>query len=41
MIGDDVISKKAFTEFGDRAVRAISLRNAQLPVTEVSEVLEM
>ncbi|MGN6195190.1 MAG: Mrp/NBP35 family ATP-binding protein [Ginsengibacter sp.] len=41
MIGDDIISKKAFMEFGDRAVRAISLRNAQLPVTKVTEVLEM
>ena len=41
MIGDDEISKKAFTEFGDKAIRAISMRNAQLPVTEVSEILEM
>jgi hypothetical protein len=39
MIGDDEISKKAFTEFGQNAVRAISIRNAQLPVTEVSEIL--
>lgn len=41
MLGDDAISKKAFTEFGDNAIRAISMRNAQLPITEVSEVLEM
>ncbi len=40
MIGDDEISKQAFTEFGDNAVRAISMRNAQLPATEVSEILE-
>lgn len=41
VIGDDVISKNAFAEFGDNAVRAISMRNAQFPVTEVSEVLEI
>ena len=40
MIGDDEISKQAFTEFGDNAVRAISMRNAELPATEVSEILE-
>ncbi|MEO8821143.1 MAG: Mrp/NBP35 family ATP-binding protein [Ginsengibacter sp.] len=40
MIGDDELSKKAFTAFGDNAVRAISMRNAQLPVTKVSEILE-
>jgi ATP-binding protein involved in chromosome partitioning len=39
MIGDDEISKKAFTDFGDNAIRAISMRNAQLPATEVTEVL--
>jgi ATP-binding protein involved in chromosome partitioning len=41
MIGDDEISKKAFTDFGDNAIRAISMRNAQLDATEVSEVLVM
>lgn len=41
MIGDDPVSKKAFTEFGDNAIRAISMRNAQLAATEVSEVLEV
>lgn len=41
MLGDDAVSKKAFTEFGDNAIRAISMRNAQLPATEVSEVLEV
>jgi ATP-binding protein involved in chromosome partitioning len=40
MIGDDAISKEAFIEFGDNAARAISMRNAQLPATEVSEILE-
>ncbi len=41
MISDDEISKKAFIEFSDNAVRGIAMRNAQLPVTEVTEVLEM
>ena len=41
MIGDDEISKKAFTDFGDNAIRAISMRNARLDATEVSEVLVM
>lgn len=39
VIGDDVVSKNAFAEFGDNAVRAISMRNAKLPVTEMSEIL--
>ena len=41
MISDDEISKNAFTEFSDNAVRGIAMRNAQLPVTEVSEIFEM
>ena len=41
MIGDDEIAKKAFIEFSDNAVRGIAMRNAQLPVTEVVEVLEV
>lgn len=41
MLGDDAVSKKAFTEFGDNAIRAISMRNAQVAATEVSEVLEV
>jgi ATP-binding protein involved in chromosome partitioning len=40
MIGDDEISKQAFTEFSDNTVRGISMRNAQMPKTEVSEILE-
>ncbi len=40
MVGDDEISKKAFIEFSDNAIRGIAMRNAQLPATEVSEVLE-
>ncbi|HET7115083.1 MAG TPA: Mrp/NBP35 family ATP-binding protein [Hanamia sp.] len=41
MLGDDAVSKKAFTEFGDNAIRAISMRNAQVAATEVSEALEV
>jgi ATP-binding protein involved in chromosome partitioning len=39
MIGDDQISRNAFMEFSDNAVRGIAMRNAQLPATEVSEIL--
>lgn len=41
MIGDDEISKKAFIEFSENAIRGISMQNAKLPVKEVSEILEM
>ncbi len=41
MMGDDEISKNAFIELSDNAIRGISMRNAQLPATEVSELLEM
>ena len=40
MIGDDEISKKAFMEFADNAIRGISMKNALLPSEEVSETLE-
>jgi ATP-binding protein involved in chromosome partitioning len=40
MMSDDEISKNAFIEFSDNAIRGIAMRNAQLPVTEVSEVLQ-
>lgn len=40
MIGDDEISKKAFTEFSDNAIRGIAMRNAQVPLPEASEILE-
>jgi ATP-binding protein involved in chromosome partitioning len=40
MIGDDEISKKAFRQFAGSAARGIAMRNAQLPSTEVQEVLE-
>ena len=41
MIGDDEISKQAFIEFSDNTVRGISMRNAQMPKTEVTEILEV
>ena len=41
MMGDDVISKKAFMDFADNAIRGIAMRNAEMPATEVSEVLEV
>ena len=40
MIGDDIISRNAFIEFADNAVRGISMKNAFLPSEEVSETLE-
>ena len=40
MMSDDVISKQAFIDFAANATRGISMRNAELPATEVSEVLE-
>ena len=40
MAGDDEISKKPFVEFSDNVIRGIAMRNAQLPATEVTEVLE-
>jgi ATP-binding protein involved in chromosome partitioning len=40
MIGDDKVSRKAFTEFGENAIRGISIRNAQMPATKITEVLE-
>ena len=39
MMSDDEISKKAFEEFTSNAVRSISMRNANLPATEIQEVL--
>jgi len=40
MMSDDEISKNAFIKFSDNAIRGIAMRNAQLPATEVSEVLQ-
>jgi ATP-binding protein involved in chromosome partitioning len=41
MMSDDEISKQSFIEFSENAVRGIAMRNAELPATEVSEVLEV
>jgi ATP-binding protein involved in chromosome partitioning len=41
MMADDEIAKKAFIEFSENTVRGIAMRNAELPATEVSEVLEV
>jgi hypothetical protein len=39
-MSDDETSKDAFIEFSDNVIRGIAMRNAQLPATEVSEVLQ-
>jgi ATP-binding protein involved in chromosome partitioning len=39
MVGDDEITKKAFTEFAGNAVRGIAMRNANMAPTQVQEVL--
>ena len=35
MVSDEEITKKAFEEFSAAAVRSISMRNAELPATEL------
>ncbi|MFC4262145.1 Mrp/NBP35 family ATP-binding protein [Ferruginibacter yonginensis] len=40
MVSDDVITKKAFENFGHNTVRGIAMRNANLPATEIQEILE-
>jgi len=39
MAGDDEVTKKAFTEFTDAAVRSISMRNAEIPATQTLEIV--
>jgi hypothetical protein len=39
MMSDDEISKQAFIDFASNATRGIAMRNAEMPATEVSEVL--
>ena len=41
MISDDAVSKQAFLDFAANATRGIAMRNAEMPATEVSEVLEV
>ena len=40
MVSDEAISKKAFEEFTGNAVRGIAMRNANMPATEIQEILE-
>jgi ATP-binding protein involved in chromosome partitioning len=39
MVGDDAVTKKAFRRFAGATVRSISMRNANLPQTEVVHVV--
>lgn len=41
MMSDDMVSKQAFIDFAANATRGIAMRNAEMPATEVSEVLEV
>jgi ATP-binding protein involved in chromosome partitioning len=40
MVSDDLITKQAFEEFAAAAARSISMRNANMSATEVSQVVE-
>jgi len=40
MVSDEAVSKKAFEEFMANAVRGIAMRNANMPATEIQEILE-
>ena len=40
MVGDDAITKKAFADFADNAIRSISMRNAHLGAERVAAVIE-
>ena len=40
MVSDDPVSKKAFEEFAGNAVRSIAMRNANMPATQIQEILE-
>ncbi len=39
MLGDDEVSKKAFGEFAGNVARGIAMRNANMPATEIQEVI--
>ena len=39
MMGDDLITKKAFEDFTAMAVRSIAMRNAQMPKTTALEFI--
>lgn len=40
MVGDDIISKKAFFDFAGQAVRGIAMRNANLAPTEIQAIVQ-
>ena len=40
MVGNEEITKKAFTDFASAAVRSISMRNANMSATEVVQMVE-
>ncbi len=40
MVGDDVLTQKAFRDFASMAVRNIALRNANLPKTQMIEMIK-
>jgi ATP-binding protein involved in chromosome partitioning len=40
MVGNDAITQKAFRRFAGSTIRSIAMRNANIPVTEVVEVVE-
>ena len=39
MVGDDAVTKEAFTRFAENAIRSIAMRNANIEATKVVEVL--
>jgi len=39
MVSDDALTRKAFMDFTDNAVRAIAMRNANLEPTEIQEIV--
>lgn len=39
MVSDDAITKKAFIDFAGNAARGIAMRNANMPATQVQEIL--
>jgi ATP-binding protein involved in chromosome partitioning len=39
MVGDDDITRAAFSEFASNTIRSISMRNANLEATKVVEVV--
>jgi ATP-binding protein involved in chromosome partitioning len=40
MVGDDLITRKAFEEFASNAIRSIAMRNANLSALQTAEVID-